>query len=150
MACPPVCGDNPRALHCWRVDYFSYRWTNRGKILLYNPHQCGPWSAWEFSCYSLRFPTNVVRWYKCSLHNGWVTRVYVLFNCISSHQDNWRVIMQARLYATEPCLRLKRVSAIIEHGTATCRSVGWRLTHWATWFCLSHPHPRPLECKTSF
>ena len=47
MACPPVRGDNPRALasglSCVRVD-------KHGTAILYHIHQCRPCTSRDFTC----------------------------------------------------------------------------------------------------
>ena len=49
MACPPVRGDNPRAL---RVDYLHVDVDKHGITILYHLHQCRPCTSCDISCYS--------------------------------------------------------------------------------------------------
>ena len=52
MACPPVGGDNPRAL----ASGLSYVQVDKhGITILHHLHQCRPCTSWDFSCLS---------WYK--------------------------------------------------------------------------------------
>ena len=58
MGCPPVHGDNPRAL----ASGLSYVQVDKhGLTILYHLHQCRPCTSRDISC------LNLVRWYKlCS------------------------------------------------------------------------------------
>ena len=56
--------------------------------------------------------------------DGWFA-IYVLFNNVSSYQDDDRLIMKSSFYGWEDF-------ASGGDRTRSARSVGQRLTHWAT------------------